>query len=118
MQMGMEFGFWIISIWFMLALSIMAVGYTIMRSGRMYGSVGQLRYATFGVMSFIFIGILVMSYIAFLYIMEGLSWSYPIVIGQHEFDLANGFWTVFIGASVGVFTGLFALLKKREWYGR
>jgi hypothetical protein len=38
------------------------------------------------------------------------------VIGYREFDLANGFWTVLVGTAVGVFLGIFALLKKQEMY--
>jgi hypothetical protein len=116
--MALEESFWIINISLLVILLMMSLGYTIAQRGQMHGFPGKVRFATFGVMSFVLIGILFISYITFLFLAEGLSWTYPIIIGPREYDLANGFWTVVVGVATGIFLGIFALLKKQEWYGR
>lgn len=114
--MQLEMSFWAISVFLMIVIFLMSLGYTYVQKGQMYGFPGKIRFATYGVASFVFIGILFISYIAYLFIQEGVAWTYPFVIGYREFDLANGFWTVLVGAAVGIFLGIFALLKKQEMY--
>ena len=118
MQMGLEYSLWIISVFLMIVVFVMALGYTYAQKGQMHGFPGKVRFGMFGVMSFVFIGMLFISYIAYLFIMEGTAYSYIFVIGEHSYDLANGFWTVLIGTSVGIFLGIFALLKKQELFMR
>jgi len=113
-----ENSFWIVSVLLMVALFMMALGYTYAQKGQTHGFPGKMRFTMFGVMSFVFIGILITSYAAFVFLMEGLAWSYPFTVGYREFDLANGFWSVLVGVAAGVFLGIFGLLKKQELYGR
>lgn len=116
--MVLEESFWVINVFLMLILFIMSLVYTVAQKGQMHGFPGRVRYATFAVSSFVLIGVLFLSYISFLFLMEGLSWTYPIVIGPRTYDLANGFWTVLVGVATGIFLGIFALLKRQEWYSR
>jgi hypothetical protein len=116
--MALELSFWVINIFVVIVLFIISIGYTVAQRGQMHGFPGKVRFSTFGVLSFILIGVLFMSYLSFLFLVEGVDWTYPFVIGPNEYDLANGFWTVLIGASMGLFLGIFALLKKQEMYGK
>lgn len=116
--MALEYNLWVVTILLLIYLMLLSLGYTYAQKGQTYGFPGSLRYATFGVVSFIMIGILFLSYIIFLFLVEGLDWTYPYIIGSREFDLANGFWTVLVGVLTGIFLGIFALLKKQEAYGR
>lgn len=114
--MALEGAYWVISVFLMVVLFIMALGYTYAQKGQTHGFPGKLRFGTFGVMSFVFVGILFISFLSYLFIMEGVAWTYPFVINHKEYDLANGFWAVFMGAAMGIFLGIFALLKKKEMY--
>jgi hypothetical protein len=116
--MAVEIGFMAIVIFLMVIVFGMSIMYTFTQTGQGFGWPGKTRYAMFGVFSFVMIGIIFMGYVGWLYVKTGLDWQFIVNIGQQEFDLANGFFTVLVGAFVGLSLGLFALLKKQEVYGK
>jgi hypothetical protein len=78
------------------------------------------RYITFGVTSFIAVGALLISYVVFLAVVwgeTGAAYHWPIFIRDTEYDLANGFFTVLVGAAAGLFATLFAYLRFKEAKG-
>jgi hypothetical protein len=114
--MAVEQGFIAVNFFLMVIVFGMAILYTLTQTGQKFGIPGKTRFAMYGVFSFVMIGMIFMSYLGWLYFTAGPDWSYYIPIGQQEFDLSNGFFTVLVGAFVGMSLGLFALLKKQEGF--
>lgn len=115
MQLDMNLA--VINIALLICLFTITVGYTLVRRGQTHGWVGFFRYGMFGVASFIFAGMLIIGYLVWLYMSMGVfTWIQPI--GEQEFELANGFITVLVGASVGLFLGILAYIKSKEMYMR
>ena len=107
----------IINIFLLIVLFTITVGYTVTQRGQTHGWTGFFRYGMFGVVSFMVVGMLVVGYLVWLYVSMGVfTWVQPI--GQQEFELANGFITVVVGASVGLFLGILAYIKSKEMYMR
>lgn len=116
--MQIDVSFWVLNIFLLISLLAITIGYTVAQRGQTHGFPGKLRFTTFSVASFMMVGMLLVGYITFLFLMESGDWTYPITVGPNEYDLANGFWTVLVGALAGLFLGTLALLKKRELYGK
>ena len=116
--MQIDVSFWVLNIFLLVSLLVITVGYTVAQRGQTHGFPGKLRFTTFSVASFMMVGMLLVGYITFLFLMESSGWTYPITLGPNEYDLANGLWTVLVGAAAGLFLGTLALLKKRELYGK
>jgi len=115
--MQLDMSLVIINVFLLVILCVITVGYTIVQRGQTHGWVGFFRYGTFGVASFIIVGMLTVGYIVWLYLSMGVfTWIQPV--GQQEFELANGFITVVVGASVGLFLGILAYIKSKEMYMR
>jgi len=115
--MQLDVGFWALNVFLIIILFVITVGYTIAQRGQTHGFPGKLRFTTFSVVSFMLIGMLFLGYITFLFLAENGAWTLPVMIGPNEYDLANGFVTVVVGAATGLFLGTLALLKKKELYG-
>lgn len=116
--MALDASTWLITFFLLIILFVMALGYTYAQRGQMYGFPGRLRYAMFGVAGFVLIGVVFLSYVIFLYLMEGIDWSYLVTVYGRSYDFANGVWTALVGAAIGIFLGIFAFLKKQELFGR
>lgn len=115
--MQLDINLAIINVFLLIILFTITVGYTVTQRGQAHGWVGFFRYGTFGVASFIIVGMLAIGYLVWLYMSMGVfTWIQPI--GQQEFELANGFITVLVGASLGLFLGILAYLKSKEMYMR
>lgn len=115
--MAMLEGVWLFNIIMLVVLLIMVVSLTMLElSPSRAGVKGWERFAIYGVSSFIIIGAVMVSYIVFLALVWGdygpiYNWFLPLK--DQEFDLAQGFFTVLVGAAAGVFTAMFAYLRFR-----
>jgi len=114
--MQLELGLLSLNAFLIVIVLGMVILYTFTQTGQGYGWPGKTRYAMYGVFSFVMIGMIALGYIAWLYIAMGQDFGYIFTIRESEYDLGNGFFTVLIGAFVGISLGLFALLKKQEMH--
>lgn len=116
-MLALSEGIWLFNVVILVVLLIMVMSFAWFQlSPKRVGSSGG-RYVTFSVMSFIAIGTLLCAYVIFLALTwgeAGPAYNWPVFIKDTEYDLANGFFTVLVGAAAGIFTTLFAFLKFKE----